>query len=96
MKLGLFIFFLGLCLVGSIVNGKKFVQENETVLIEDCEPSDTDESEVTLSFFSALLSGTSVVNFQEATRSSYPFGFLAVKQIALDSFFPPPDFSTFC
>lgn len=91
MKLGLFIFLWSLCLVGSLANGWEFAQENETVQLEDCEPSDTDESEVTLAFFPALLSGISFPNLQSANRASYAYSFLVVRQIAPDSFFSPPD-----
>lgn len=91
MKIGLFIFLWSICLVGSLANGKKFVQANETVQLEDCVPSDTDESEVTLSFFSALLPGVSFPNLQFANRASYAYSFLSVRQIAPDSFFSPPD-----
>lgn len=91
MKLGLFIFLWSLCLVGSIANGKKFVQESETVQFEDCEPSDTDEAEVALSFFSVLLPGASVASSQSTDKASFEYAFLAANKVALDSFFSPPD-----
>ena len=91
MKVGLFIFLWSICLVGSLANGKKFVQENETIQLENCEPSDTDESEVTLSFFSDMLPGVSSVRFQPSGKAFHPFALLAVRQMAPDSFFSPPD-----
>ena len=94
MKIGLFILFWSFCLVGPLANGKKFMQENETVQLEDCEPSDTDESEVPLSFFPALLPGISITTFQVARKASYAYTFLIIKKIAPDSFFSPPDSAT--
>lgn len=92
MKVGLFIFLWSICLVGSIANGKKFVQVNETVQFEDCEPSDTDESEITSFFFSTLLSGISFTTFQGADKESSEYTFLVFRKVAPDSFFSPPDF----
>ncbi len=92
MKVGLFIFLWSFCLVGSIANGKKFVQENETSQWEDCEPADTDESEVPTSLFTVLLYGRTVFHFFPAFKFRYIYTIFTFKKIALDSFFPPPDF----
>ncbi|MFB9296551.1 hypothetical protein ACFFSP_23910 [Persicitalea jodogahamensis] len=95
MKAGLFIFLCSICLIGTIVNGKKFVQENETIQWHDCEPVDTDESKVTMSLFTVLLSGRTVLNSPLSSKARFAYTLFAIKKIALDSFSPPPDFLSY-
>ncbi|WP_373513229.1 hypothetical protein [Persicitalea sp.] len=93
MRVGFFIFLMSFCIVGIIANGKKFVQESETIQLQDCEPADSDESESKSSFFTDFLPGISAFNYYPRNKARFACTFLAFKNVARDRFFPPPDCS---
>lgn len=93
MRYGICIFLFNLCILSGIANGKKFIYESESVLIENCETSDTNESDV-----SSLHSLLNIAGWHSASLylnspclTGYLYLTIPHDTVHPDDFSPPPE-----
>ncbi|MPR32289.1 hypothetical protein [Salmonirosea aquatica] len=97
MKHVLYAFLISICVMSSIANGKKYVFEGDSVVAENCEAPDSDESDTTLDFslFTSEAGHTATFLLSDICLIN-PFRYLSksFSPIDLDYFSPPPN--SFC
>lgn len=82
---------LSFCLLGQFTKGEKLLPENEAIQLQDFEPSDTPETDASLSILPIVSDHILVVKYHQLSQEKPLLTSLTFRTIALDSFYSPPD-----
>lgn len=93
MRYGICILLLNLCILSGIANGKKFIYESDTILFENCETSDSSESDVSSLHSLLNLSGINAASVYLNSLSLTGYLYLSTPHDTVhpDDFSPPPE-----
>ncbi|TDB64612.1 hypothetical protein [Arundinibacter roseus] len=93
MKYAFYILFLSICVISNIANGKKFVYEKDTIEIQNCESTDSNESDVqTLhSLLNQSLADSGHSDLNSLRINHYLYLTNAPTDQVINCFSPPPE-----